>query len=258
MYSEIQERVAHEKEMYQQISQDNKMAAIGQLAAGVAHEIRNPLGAIRNYCYLIKNSKDHEKQLREEIVLKMETAVGRSSDIINNLLDFSRISNELWARINLKTAIEAILAFEEHLLAEKNIKTTVSCRPDLSIYTIEESLNLIMANLLINAVDAIDDGSVGEGKISVNCIEHPDSVIIEVSDNGIGMDESTLEKVFNPFFTTKIKNKGSGLGLYIVYNEVEKIKGKIALTSNIGKGTVFTISLGKFSFLKDDREANHE
>jgi polar amino acid transport system substrate-binding protein len=231
--------VTEVRAMYRQMLQDNKMTAVGQLAAGVAHEIRNPLGLIRNYCHLLKKSAPDDEELKSKAISMMEQAVDRSSEIIDNLLRFSRMSNEAWKDVNLKKAILSILSFEEHTLIKNNINVTLNCDEDINLFLIQESLEMIMINLIINAADAMEKG----GEILIDCTEAEETVTVTVSDTGTGIPEEIRASIFNPFFTTKHNRNGGGLGLYIVYNEVSKLNGKIAVDSEVGIGTTFTIQL---------------
>ena len=221
-----------------QMLQDNKMIAVGQLAAGVAHEIRNPLGIIRNYCYILKNSDQYDRAIFDKAILSIEKSVEKSGRIINNLLDFSRISNNKWEITNLSSFLKSIISLEQNILVTKNINVTIKCSENLEIYTILESLEIIMINLIINAVDVMPLG----GNIEIKCIKIQDILQIIVSDTGSGISEANIDSIFNPFFTTKEKRDGSGLGLYIAYNETVKLGGKIEVESKLGVGTVFTLA----------------
>ncbi len=231
--------VTQSKAIYRQMIQDNKMTAVGQLAAGVAHEIRNPLGLIRNYCHLLKKSSPEDEALKAKAIGMMEMAVDRSSEIIDNLLRFSRMSNESWKEVNLNQAIKSILDFEEHTLIKNQIKIILECNEEINICLVPESLEMILINLIINAVDAMEQG----GEITINCMEEGETVTITVTDTGEGIPEEICANIFNPFFTTKANRNGGGLGLYIVYNEISKLNGSINVESEVGKGTIFTIKL---------------
>lgn len=220
-----------------QLLQNRKMAAIGQLAAGVAHEIRNPLGLIRNYCYLLKNNPDQGKL--EKSIKVIESSVERASGIINNLLNFSRISGNKMEQTNIRKFMAGILALEEKVLKIKNIDYDVYCEHDLLAYVNQESLKHILTNLVSNAVDAMPQG----GRLIIRCYTEFENLIVKCVDTGIGIDEDNLKDIFNPFFTTKDPGKGTGLGLYIVFNEVQKCGGDIKVSSKPGAGTTFCIKL---------------
>jgi polar amino acid transport system substrate-binding protein len=231
--------VTHVRAMYRQTLQDNKMTAIGQLAAGVAHEIRNPLGLIRNYLHLLKKSPSSDEELKKRAIETMEKAVDRSGEIIDNLLRFSRFSNEKRINVNLRQAILSILSFEEHTLIRNNIHVKVICDEKIDLWLVLESLEMIMINLIINAVDAMENG----GELIIDCTEAEETVTVKVSDTGTGIPEEIRASIFNPFFTTKENRNGGGLGLYIVYNEISKLNGTITVESEVGTGTAFTILL---------------
>jgi polar amino acid transport system substrate-binding protein len=231
--------VTQARALYKRIVQDNKMAAVGQLAAGVAHEIRNPLGLIRNYCYVLRKSPPEDAETRDKALSVMENAVERSSKIIDNLLRFSRITNETRTDVNILRAIRSVISLEELALHEKNIRVFIDCNESVRIRTVLESIEMILINLIINAIDAIGAG----GTITIGCDTDGETLRLRVSDTGKGIPDDIKPDIFNPFFTTKGVHDGSGLGLYIVYNELNKLGGSISLESKVGEGATFTILL---------------
>lgn len=230
------QNITKEKLSEKHILHENKMAAIGQLAAGMGHEIRNPLGIIRNHSYMLRNKND--KNL-EKSLNYIDSSVDRASRIIDNLLDFSRLTDDVKDDVNLKHLIEQLFDLERKTLMKRNIEFSLDCEDNMVIYSNIESLKHILINLISNAVDAIDK----DGSIDVICFREDENIILRVEDTGNGMTADEIENIFNPFYTTKDPDKGTGLGLYIVYNEVKKLSGNISVDSFNGSKTVFEIVL---------------
>lgn len=233
------EDITELKTTQRQLLQSGKMAALGQLSAGIAHEIRTPLGIIRNSSYLLKKVSDNPKA--KESIETIEKATTRANGIIDNLLNFSRISDYHCKPIVLYDFIDDLVKLHLKTFEQRKIAFNLEIDPTLNAVLPLEPLKHILINLITNALDAVQD----QGHITLRVIEHTVNLEFEVRDNGEGIDEAHQSLIFDPFFTTKPQGKGTGLGLYIVYNEIDKLGGTISVTSKKHQGTTFTVTLPK-------------
>lgn len=218
--------------------QTNKMIAVGQLAAGMAHEIRNPLGIIRTQGYLIRLNDKIDEAVNKSLDY-IDSAVDRVSKIIDNILNFSRLSSNVKQSVDFKCMMAKIVEMHNDIIKKKNIKVSISSNIEGELRVNSESIEHIILNLISNSIDAMDDG----GMLAVSANVENEDIIIECEDNGHGIDEKNLSYIFNPFFTTKELGKGTGLGLFIVFSEVEKLDGRVDVKSRLGEGTTFTVIL---------------
>jgi two-component system NtrC family sensor kinase len=222
-----------------QLITSEKMASVGLLAAGIAHEINTPLTGISSYCqFLLDNPDDSENH---ELVSKMHDQVLRANKIVRTLLDFSRQKGQQPLPVNLNKVIEESAALVEHKLKKKSILFKKEYDFKLNFHGFSTRLQQLFINLFINAIDAIDNVN-GKGQISLQGEETSEQIIIRFKDNGRGIKEKLLEKIFDPFFTTKEIGKGTGLGLSIVYSIVKEHFGNIEVRSKLDRGTTFIIT----------------
>ncbi|WP_312813275.1 transporter substrate-binding domain-containing protein [Sedimentibacter sp.] len=218
--------------------QTNKMIAVGQLAAGLAHEIRNPLGIIRTQSYLIRLNEKIDDAAYKSLDY-IDVAVKRASKIIDNILSFSRFSSKAEKLIDVNQLIEGLIEIHNEAINKYRIIVNVESNIKEQIQLNVESIEHIILNLISNSIDAMNDGGILGLKTKVE--DNIFTIICE--DNGSGIDEHNINNIFDPFFTTKELGKGTGLGLFIVYSEVEKLGGKIDVKSKIGEGTTFIITI---------------
>ncbi|UCD79977.1 MAG: ATP-binding protein [Desulfobacterales bacterium] len=228
------------------MEQSNQLASIGQLAAGVAHEINNPLALINETAGYVKDLFVIKQQYREDEELigcidDILDAVERCGTITRQLLGFARRFEVKIKKVHLKEIISDALVFHNKEADYRNIKVYVDVPEDMPpIETDRGKLQQILVNLVNNAFQAVDDGCILDITASP---DGSDKVRIVISDNGCGMPEENLPKIFEPFFTTKEGNKGTGLGLTITYGLVKKLHGDITVKSKLDEGTTFTITL---------------
>jgi len=234
----IIEDITNAKLQEEQLLHSNKIAALGQLAAGITHEIRNPIGLIRNYIYIIKNKLYLNKREYMENINGIDNALDSVNRFIDNLLNFSRISSGEKEVICLKDFFDSINKLTVRNLEKINVSLTFKDE-ECEVYFNKESLKHIFFNLISNASDSI----IQNGEINISCSNNENGVVIIVADTGKGIKKENLDKVFKPFFTTKYPEKGTGLGLNIVYKEIKKNGGDIKVESEYFKGAKFIITL---------------
>ncbi|MBI2342122.1 MAG: GHKL domain-containing protein [Deltaproteobacteria bacterium] len=239
--------ITEERRLQQELIQQEKMAAIGMLAGGVAHEINNPLGGILAFTQLIMRELKDGDPLKADLS-EIEHAAVRCKKIVADLLDFSRASSgkeKQWLDVNL--LIEKIVPFVKAELKSYNVELQLNLGKNLpSVYGDANRLQQVFLNLLTNACQAMDKG----GKLSVTTHGNNMNVNVEVKDTGCGITSDNMFKIFDPFFTTKQPGKGTGLGLSISYRIVKEHDGTIEVESEPGRGSVFTVCL---PVVKSDR-----
>lgn len=233
-------------EAHEQLRTAEKLASIGQLAAGVAHEINNPLGSILIYSSMLKNtiekaSADH--QTKEDIELIIEEAK-RCKNIVSNLLNFARQGKLNLSTVNfsklLNSVIKSVKKNPEY--SEINFKVETDGKGK-EIQADEDQLKQVLLNLINNACEAMSE--VNDKVVIIRLSSEEDKIVVDISDNGCGIPPENYSKIFTPFFTTKKIGKGTGLGLAISYGIIKMHRGDISFKSEIGKGTAFTLKLPK-------------
>jgi two-component system NtrC family sensor kinase len=226
-----------------QLYHSDKLASIGRLAAGVAHEINNPLTGVLTYSsYLLKRSESSSEMKSDLEVIVRETK--RCRDIVKDLLDFARPMPVKKTNVNLNHVIDRALKIVDNQMNCRRIDVQIDLSTDLPTVSSDASqLQQVIINLLVNAADSIDNkgGTITIKTKAVTTDSQP-FVQVEISDTGSGIPEESLPKIFEPFFSTK-DQKGTGLGLAVVWGIIDKHGGKISVDSQVGKGSTFTIRL---------------
>jgi len=217
---------------------------IGQLAAGVAHELNNPLQGIVAYSHLLREKKreGHGGNGTDAWVEKIVTQADRCSSIVRGLLDFARPRTPVIKPTAINTLVEGCLALVEEQALFHNIAVVRRLGPDVPEVVVDPSLmQQVFMNLIINAAEAMPEG----GRLVVTTRHDAVGRMVEVefADTGHGIAEADLERIFDPFFTTKAVGHGTGLGLAISFGIVKEHRGTISVESELGKGTTFDVRL---------------
>jgi PAS domain S-box-containing protein len=254
------EDITQRKQTEEELIRSEKLVCIGQLAASVAHEVNNPLAGVLVYIKLLLK-KYTEKKLQADVtekqLLKMEQELQRTSRIIRNLLDFSRQSEPNMRAVEINNVIEAALQLVGHQISLENIKLEKELDEPLPLVLADfDKIQQVLINIIMNAIQAMPDG--GNLEITTSAAKgikigesDKNTVRIDISDTGVGISKENLSKLFTPFFTTKEKGKGVGLGLPVVHGIIEQHKGKIEVNSEPDVGTTFTIYLEAMDEKKD-------
>jgi two-component system NtrC family sensor kinase len=223
------------------ISESERLAMVGQLAANVAHELNNPLQGIVTYASLTLEKDKYDDTCKQNIN-KIVVQANRCRDIIRGLLDFSRHKNPDKTLCKVNNLLNGCISLVENQAIFHNIDIVMNLDNSLPMVVVDPSqVERVFLNLIINAAEAME----GTGRLTItttmNATDH--CVDVDVQDTGPGILPQHLEKIFDPFFTTKETGHGVGLGLAISYGIVQEHNGKLTVNSRLGKGTTFTVSL---------------
>src|SRR3989337_590374 len=240
-YSNLEKKV---EERTAQLLRAERLAAVGELAAEVAHEINNPLGGLRNFASMLENEPENTQQTKKYAALILE-GLKRVEIIVKRLLTFSRPYSLQMSDKNINYIINNSIKFIEyriepcHITIKKDLNETIPY-----VYIDADNISQVLINIMVTALESMPDG----GTLTIEtdtCKEHDNCVTVCIADTGCGIREELKDKIFEPFFTTKNKEgeKGLGMGLAISKRIIEDHHGKINVESNIGKGTTFSVCL---------------
>jgi signal transduction histidine kinase len=248
----LEKRTQELQDTQLQLIQSEKMASLGQLVAGVAHELNSPMGAIysnnqsagRALARLLSELPERPSELSatmkqlQDMNAVNETACRRIIEIVSNLRKFARLDESEWKRVDLREGIDETLALVEHQTRDR-IEIVRAYEELPAVACFPGQLNQVFMNLVVNAIQAIE----GRGRIEIAASHENDRVVVRFRDDGQGIPETALGRVFDPGYTTKGVGVGTGLGLSIAYRIVSNHGGRLTVTSEVGKGAEFVVSI---------------
>jgi two-component system NtrC family sensor kinase len=242
IFKDLRERLRIERElqkMREVLLQSEKLAAMGRLTSQIAHELNNPIFGIMNTLELLKTEIPPESKRRRILELSL-SEIQRLSEMLRNMLSFSKPEEEARKQVNLNELVEGILLMMERQMRESNIKVETDFDQGApSVMASTNQMRQVMLNMFKNAKEAMPNG----GTLTVRTLKEDQNVLVHIQDTGVGIPEEIRNKIFEAFFTTKQKVKGVGLGLSVCYGIIKDHGGEIKVESEEGKGTTFMISL---------------
>jgi len=234
--------ISESERLQQELIQQEKMAAIGMLAGGIAHEINNPLGGILAFTQLLIRDCTENVAMKGDLE-EIERAAVRCKKIVSDLLDFSRLSkpkDRQWLDVN--PLLEKLFPFLKMEFKSWNIDLVTELNTTVpKVFGSANQLQQVFLNLITNACHAMNKGGVLTVKTEL--VQNGRFVAVHVIDTGVGIPKENIAKIFDPFFTTKDPGKGTGLGLSVSYRIIKEHKGSIGVDSQVGQGTTFSVML---------------
>lgn len=225
--------------LQEQLRHADRLATLGQLAAGVAHELNEPLGSMLGFAQLAKKDPELSEQVLQDIS-KIEAASLHAREVVKKLMLFGRQMPPQKAQLDVNKMIEEGLYFIKSRCKKSGIETKLSLAPDLPVITADQSqIYQVLVNLVVNAVQAMPDGGI----LTIATRSNADNISLIIEDTGIGMNKEVIKKIFLPFFTTKEISEGTGIGLSVVHGIITSHNGLINVDSEPGKGTRFEVVL---------------
>ena len=240
----VEQDVTESRRLQDILAQSEKLAAIGQLSAGLAHEINNPLTVILANAQLLQRELPDENDWRDTAELIMQ-AGSRAQQIIRNLLGFARPEEYAYSAMDVNENIEGALDLIKHEISNRSVGVEFKAGKRLPMVLVSaDHLKGVWVNILLNALDAVEGRS--QGVIRINTSSHDDGVSVVIRDNGEGIPPDQIKRVLEPFYTTKDPGRetgGTGLGLSVSYRVIKKHGGDISIDSRVGRGTTITVTL---------------
>ena len=242
---ELNARMEAQRLAENRLVQAAKLAAVGEMAAGIAHELNNPLTSVTGFAELVMEDLPQDSPSRPDLDLVIREA-RRARDVVRRLLDFARQSESARANASLNKVVEDVVALTHHLIHTNGVELKLDLQEDLPWVSMDENqMKQVLLNFVHNALQAMPTGGEMEIKTATSQKAGREGVIVSVSDNGVGIKPEDQTRIFEPFFTTRADRGGTGLGLSVTYGIVSDHGGEIELVSQPGVGSTFTVWLPK-------------
>jgi len=230
--------ITEQKGMEKAIEREDRLRSLGQLVLGIAHEIRNPLMSILTYTQLLPKKIDNQ-QFRELFAQQVPEEINRLNGLVNELLDFARPKKSEPTPFSFNQLIDSVTQLFRQKLQEKKVKVSLELADALRVFADLQQIKQVFINIILNAIEAVNEG----GEIKIRGYNRDHLVVIEIEDNGFGIIESDMDKIFEPFYTKKAS--GVGLGLSITYQLLKANNGYVDVKSSPHHGTTIIIQLPK-------------
>ena len=231
--------ITDKRRLEKYLAQTEKLASIGQLASGVAHEINNPLGVIKVYANLISRGQEADSQTMKDVAV-IQKHTEQCKSVVEALLNFARVSEPQKSHTDMQHCVDEVLSVIEPQMQKDRITIEKEFGENLPGLIVDaQQIQQVLLNLFLNAQQAMPDG----GRIAVSTFLQKDMMVVQIADTGMGISDKNIDRIFDPFFTTKDAGQGTGLGLSVSYGIIEQHGGKIEVSSTPGKGSTFKIFL---------------
>lgn len=245
LYQDVVEARRHLEESQAQLVQSSKMTALGQLAAGVAHELNTPLGAISLAVEETLRQLEASKAGSKRLLEVAQQAIGQSREIIDRLMAYARTPTGKFTAFSLADTLKDTAEFLATQLENEKIDLKLEVSEELEVRGEYQPLVQVFLNLISNAMHAVKDLPPTDRRIAIQAQKSGDSILVRVQDSGCGIPPENLDRIFDPFFTTKPVGKGTGLGLWATHRIVTEHGGRIEVGSEVGRGSTFSVWLPK-------------
>jgi len=220
-----------------------KLAAVGEMAAGIAHELNNPLTSVTGFSELVMETIPKQTEAFKDMELVIKEA-RRARDVVRRLLDFARQSETTFARASLNEVVDDIVALSRHLIQTSGVELILSLQPELPWASMDNNqIKQVLLNLVHNALQAMPNGGEMEIQTKTASRNEQNGVIVSVRDTGVGISAAAQSRIFEPFYTTKGSQGGTGLGLSVTYGIITDHGGQIDVESQPQVGSTFTVWL---------------